>query len=94
MGIKIKARVTKELFHKDDYYILSCYPTETNRDIKLNNFGCFTIVGSLGYLTVDSEYELEVEEGKATKYGINYTVKSVPSLAKKELDKLDYFLRA
>ena len=90
MGIKIKARVTKELFHKDDYYILSCYPTETNRDIKLNNFGCFTIVGSLGYLTVDSEYELEVEEGKATKYGINYTVKSVPSLAKKELDKLDY----
>ena len=90
MGIKIKARVTKELFHRDDYYILSCYPTETNRDIKLNNFGCFTIVGNLGYLTVDGEYELELEEGKATKYGINYTVKSVPSLAKKELDKLDY----
>lgn len=90
MSFKIKARITKELFHKDDYYILSCYPVESNRDIKLNNYGNFTIVGSLGYLTVDNEYELELEEGKATKYGINYTVKSVPSIAKKELDSLAY----
>ena len=90
MSFKIKARVTKELFHKDDYYILSCCPVESNRDIKLNNYGNFTIIGSLGYLTVDNEYELELEEGKATKYGINYTVKSVPSIAKKELDSLAY----
>lgn len=90
MGILVKARVTKELFHKDDYYILSCCPTETNRDVKLNMYGNFTVVGSLGYLTVDNEYEMEIEEGKATKYGINYTVKSVPSLAKQELDKLTY----
>lgn len=88
MGIKIKARITKELFHRDDYYILSCYPVETNRDIKLNQWGNFTIVGNLGYLTVDNEYELVLKEGKATKYGINYEVIDCPSLAKQELDKL------
>lgn len=88
MGIKVKARITKELFHRDDYYILSCYPVETNRDIKLNQWGNFTVVGNLGYLTVDNEYELILKEGKATKYGINYEVTDCPSLAKQELDKL------
>ena len=88
MGIKVKARITKELFHRDDYYILSCYPVETNRDIKLNQWGNFTVVGNLGYLTVDNEYELVLKEGKATKYGINYEVTDCPSLAKQELDKL------
>ena len=84
MSIKIKARITKELFHRDDYYILAATPTESNRDIKLNQYGGFTLVGNLPYLTVDHEYELEITEGKATKYGINYEVCSVPSLSKKE----------
>ena len=88
MGIKVKARITRELFHRDDYYILAATPTESNRDIKLNQYGGFTLVGNLGFLTVDNEYEIEVKEGKATKYGINYEVVSCPSLAKKELDKM------
>ena len=88
MSIKIKARVTRELFHRDDYYILAATPTESNRDIKLNQYGGFTLVGNLGFLTVDNEYELVVKEGKATKYGINYEVTDCPSLAKQELDKL------
>ena len=88
MSIKIKARITRELFHRDDYYILAATPTESNREIKLNQYGGFTLVGNLGYLTVDSEYELILKEGKATKYGINYEVTDCPSLAKQELDKL------
>lgn len=88
MGIKIKARITRELFHRDDYYILAATPTESNRDIKLNQYGGFTLVGNLGFLIVDNEYELIVKEGKATKYGINYEVTDCPSLAKQELDKL------
>lgn len=88
MGIKIKARITRELFHRDDYYILAAIPTESNREIKLNQYGGFTLVGNLGFLTVDNEYELVVKEGKATKYGINYEVTDCPSLAKQELDKL------
>lgn len=88
MSFKIKARITRELFHRDDYYILACQSLESNREIKLNQYGGFTIVGNLGYLTVDNEYELVVKEGKATKYGINYEVADCPSLAKQELDKL------
>lgn len=88
MSIKIKARITRELFHRDDYYILACTPLESNREVKLNQYGGFTIVGNLPYLTVDHEYELEVTEGKATKYGINYEVCSVPSLSKKDLGQL------
>ena len=65
MSIKIKARITRELFHRDDYYILAATPTESNRDIKLNQYGGFTLVGNLGFLTVDNEYELIVKEGKA-----------------------------
>jgi exodeoxyribonuclease V alpha subunit len=89
MGIKIKARITRELFHRDDYYVLSCYPLESNRDIKLNpTWNSFTIVGNLGFLTVDNEYELVLKEGKVGKYGLNYEVVDCPSLAKQELDKL------
>ena len=87
-GIKAKIRITKELFHRDDYYILSAVPTETNRDIKLNQWGGFSLVGNLGYLTVNSEYEVILKEGKTTKYGLNYEVVDCPSLAKQELDKL------
>ena len=88
MSIKIKTRITRELFHRDDYYILACTPLESNREIKLNQYGGFTIVGNLPYLTVDHEYELEIVEGKASKYGINYEVKDVPTLAKKDLKNI------
>ena len=88
MSIRLKARVTKELFHNNDYWILACSPIGSNREIKLNQWGGFTIVGNLGYLTVNNEYELILNEGKATKYGLNYEVIDCPSLAKQELDKL------
>lgn len=88
MSIKIKARIIRELFHRDDYYILACTPLESNREVKLNQYGGFTIVGNLPYLTVDHEYELEIVEGKASKYGINYVVKDVPTLAKKDLKNI------
>ena len=88
MGIKIKTRITRELFHRDDYYILACTPLESNREIKLNQYGGFTIVGNLPYLTVDHEYELEIVEDKASKYGMNYKVKDVPTLAKKDLGNI------
>lgn len=87
-GIKAKIKITKELFHRDDYYILAANLTESNRDIKLNQWGGFSLVGNLGYLTVDNCYDVVLKEGKSTKYGLNYEVVDVPSLAKQELDKL------
>ena len=90
MGIKVKARITKELFHKDDYYILSAVPIGDCKGIVINSYGNFTLVGSLGFLTVNETYEMILSEGKATKYGLNYNVESVPSLEKKNLEELSY----
>lgn len=87
-GIRANIRITKELFHRDDYYILSAVPTESNREIKLNQWGGFSIVGNVGYLTVNNTYEVILKEGKTTKYGLNYEVIDCPTLAKQQLDKL------
>jgi hypothetical protein len=56
MSIKLKARIVKEVYHRDNFFILSAIPTDSNRDIVLNKWGNFSIVGNVGYLSVDSEY--------------------------------------
>ena len=80
MSITVKARAIKEVFHRDNFYIISFAPTESNRDIQLNQWGNFSCSGELGYITVDKEYELVLEEGKVSKYGMSYIIKDVPSL--------------
>jgi exodeoxyribonuclease V alpha subunit len=80
MSITVKARAIKEVFHRDNFYIISFAPTETNRDIQLNQWGNFSCSGDIGYITVDKEYELILEEGKVSKYGMSYIIKDVPSL--------------
>jgi exodeoxyribonuclease V alpha subunit len=87
-GIKAKIRITREVFHRDDFYILSAVLTETNREIKLNQYGGISLTGNLGYLNVDNTYEVVLKEGKVSKYGLSYEVVDVPSLAKQELNKL------
>lgn len=80
MSITVKARAIKEVFHRDNFYIISFAPTESNRDIQLNQWGNFSCSGDIGYITVDKEYELVLEEGKVSKYGMSYVIKDVPSL--------------
>jgi hypothetical protein len=80
MSINVKARAIKEVFHRDNFYIISFMPTESNRDIQLNQWGNFSCSGDIGYITVDKEYELILEEGKVSKYGMSYIIKDVPSL--------------
>ena len=86
--MKAKIRITREIFHRDDYYILAASLVESNREIKLNQYGGITLTGNLGYLTVDGTYEVVLKEGKTSKYGLSYEVTDCPSLAKQELDKL------
>lgn len=88
MGILVKARAIREIFHRDNYYIIAFAPTESNRNIKLNQYGNFTCCGDIGYITLNKDYELEVEEGKASKYGVSYNILSVPSLQMEDLSKL------
>lgn len=88
MSFKIKARAIREIFHRDNYYIIAFVPSETNREIKLNQYGNFSCCGDIGYITINKEYELEIEEGKTSKYGVSYNILSVPSLQMEDLSKL------
>ncbi len=90
MSFKIKARAIREIFHKDNYWIIAFIPTESNRDIKLNQYGNFSCCGDIGYITINKDYELELEEGKASKYGMSYNILSVPSMQMEDLNKLTY----
>jgi hypothetical protein len=90
MSIKLKARIVKEVYHRDNFFILSAIPTDSNRDIVLNKWGNFSIVGNVGYLSVDSEYELILNDGKAGKYGMSYEVEDCPTLTKQQLDSWSY----
>lgn len=90
MSIKLKARIVKEVYHRDNFFILSAIPTDSNRDIVLNKWGNFSIVGNVGYLSVDSEYELILSDGKAGKYGMSYEVEDCPTLTKQQLDSWSY----
>ena len=88
MSFKIKARAIREIFHRDNYYIIAFVPTESNKNIQLNQYGNFTCCGDIGYITLNKDYELEVEEGKTSKYGVSYNILSVPSLQMEDLSKL------
>ena len=88
MSFKVKARAIREIFHKDNYWIIAFIPTETNRNIKLNQYGNFSCCGDIGYITLNKDYELELEEGKTSKYGTSYNILSVPSMQMEDLSKL------
>ena len=90
MSINCKILITRELFHRDDYYILSARPVDSCRQITLNQWGGFSLVGNLGYLTVDSVYEVVLEEAGSSKYGMNYKVVSCPTIERQKLDELSY----
>lgn len=89
MSFKVKARAIKEIFHRDNFYIIAFVPTESNRNIKLNQYGNFSCCGEIGYITLNKDYELEIEEGKTSKYGVSYNILSVPSLQMEDLSKLN-----
>ena len=88
MSFTIKARAVKEVYHKDNFYVISFVPTESNRQIQLNSWGNFSCSGELSYITVDKEYELIVEEDKVTKYGMSYKICDVPSLKMANIEDL------
>ena len=85
--IKISCKIVKEVFKRNSYCVFGCILLKPNEKIKLTSFGNFTITGDLSYLTEGSEYEMIVKEGVTNKYGTQYEVVEVPSLAS-EIDDL------
>jgi len=80
MQLRVKARVVKEIYHNDNFYILALSPMQENKDLAISQYGTFTCKGELSMLTVGQDYELVLEEINSDKYGISYKVIDVPSL--------------
>lgn len=80
MQLRVKARVIKEIYHNDNFYILALSPMQENKDLVISQYGTFTCKGELSMLTVGQDYELVLEEMNSDKYGTSYKVIDVPSL--------------
>lgn len=80
MQLRVKARVVKEIYHNDNFYILALSPMQENKDLAISQYGTFTCKGELSMLTVGQDYELVLEEINNDKYGISYKVIDIPSL--------------
>lgn len=80
MQLRVKARVIKEIYHNDNFYILALSPMQENKDLVISQYGTFTCKGELSMLTVGQDYELVLEEMNSDKYGVSYKVIDVPSL--------------
>lgn len=80
MQLRVKARVVKEIYHNDNFYILALSPMQENKDLAISQYGTFTCKGELSMLTVGQDYELVLEEINNDKYGTSYKVIDVPSL--------------
>lgn len=80
MQLRVKARVVKEIYHNDNFYILALSPMQEDKDLVISQYGTFTCKGELSMLTVGQDYELVLEEINNDKYGTSYKVIDVPSL--------------
>ena len=86
--MKIKAKITRQVYANGNYRIFGCVPIGESRNIKLNQYGNFTIKGEYPYLTEGREYELVIEEMATDNYGTSYKVLDVPSLTMESLEDL------
>lgn len=89
MQLKVKAKVIREIYHNDNFYILALSPMKIYDDLEITQYGTFTCKGELSMLTVGQKYELVIEPISNDKYGTCYKVVDVPSLQVDDLNDDD-----
>lgn len=89
MQLKVKAKVIREIYHNDNFYILALSPMKIYDNIEITQYGTFTCKGELSMLTVGQEYDLVIEPISNDKYGTCYKVVDVPSLKVEDLSDDD-----
>lgn len=89
MQLKVKAKVIKEIYHNDNFYILALSPMKIYDNLEITQYGTFTCKGELSMLTVGQEYDLVIEPISNDKYGTCYKVIDVPSLKVEDLSDDD-----
>lgn len=72
MSIKLKVVPQKVLFENESYGVKIC------KDIDEDSF--ITVIGNVGCLQLNQEYEIVVKEIEHPRYGIQYELITVPSL--------------
>jgi len=76
----VDARITRKIYESGDFRIFACEIVGDNPGITLNTYENFCITGDLCYLQEGQTYQLDVEEITHAKYGLQYKVRSVPSI--------------
>lgn len=89
MQLKVKAKVIREIYHNDNFYILALSPMKIYDNLEITQYGTFTCKGELSMLTVGQEYDLVIEPISNDKYGTCYKVIDVPSLKVEDLSDDD-----
>lgn len=86
MSIKVTAIATKELFHNENFYIISFNPIgEYPPELKLSKYNSFVCKGELAFITIGKQYNLIIEEGAIDKYGVSYIITDIPCLKLDEI---------
>lgn len=89
MQLEVKAKVIREIYHNDNFYILALSPMKIYDNLEITQYGTFTCKGELSMLTVGQEYDLVIEPISNDKYGTCYKVVDVPSLKVENLSDDD-----
>lgn len=89
MQLEVKAKVIREIYHNDNFYILALSPMKIYDNLEITQYGIFTCKGELSMLTVGQEYDLVIEPISNDKYGTCYKVVDVPSLKVEDLSDDD-----
>ena len=85
----IKARATKEIFHRDDFYIIAFTPfTPYPSELQLSEYMNFTCKGALSWVTIGQDYEMDIDFVESNRYGVTYKINSVPSMQKQSFEDL------
>lgn len=89
MSFKIKAKCVKLAFKKGDFTIHNWSPIGDVSELKLSRYLTFSTKGENLYITVDKEYELELEEiSHDPQYGGTYNIVSCPTVDELDVENL------
>ena len=93
MSIRVKCKATKLIYQNGDFYIYAMSPiTPYPKEIEIGEYFTFTCKGNgLSWISMNREYEIEMEEDGHDKKGIaNYKIVAVPSIDYHKLETLSY----
>ena len=82
---------TARLIHKNEnFQLIACVPIGEYDNLAINQrYHTITIKDPTNYLTIGKIYTLEVKELPTTKYGTQYYLESIPSLAFDDINAID-----